>query len=486
MKQIFTLLSMGMLCLASKSSFAQAINERFENGLAPLSNSCWKLNNISIVTDADKGQKAPIEGTMSAVSNDATSLCEISTPFYNITPTLNASFTYKLSSKLSNLATRTIQIGYTDKNNLFTPLTTVASLTSASNTQKQTYTGTLNITGTYRITIRVSSTNGDGNSFLMMDELNFAPQATSSFNLHYSSSCNTAPIAINDKYVPSIIAPVSGNVLNSPSGVDSDLNSIAPYFETISITGFTQVIETGAGIVTLNATTGDFTFTPAASFSGGPVNFNYTISDNGYDPLTATGTVTITYPYAIVTPLPIHLKSLLGNVNNGKANLTWNVADNETGSYFEIQKSVDGKKFENTAMLFTTAKVGDETYTYSDAATLKEGAFYRLRVVNKDNSVSYSKVIYLKALDATNSNKIMLLQNPVQSTLSFAFTTAVSEPTEIAVYNMAGVKVYSQKTMAQKGTNTINTDCNNKLTTGNYILQVSSASGNATTKIVKY
>ena len=182
-------------------------------------------------------------------------------------------------------------------------------------------------------------------------------------------------------------------------------------------------------------------------------------------------------------PLPVTLLSFQGSLSKDQAQLNWSVADNQTGDYFEVEKSIDGKKFETVAIVSTTQAQGNASYQYKESA--EASTYYRLKIVNKDNSVSYSKILLIKAQAAGSNSSLALMQNPVQQTLAFSFTSATITTNEIAVYNLVGAKVHVEKLLAQKGNNVVSLKLANNLTAGTYILEVRNNSERSTTKFIK-
>lgn len=183
--------------------------------------------------------------------------------------------------------------------------------------------------------------------------------------------------------------------------------------------------------------------------------------------------------------LPIKLLSFSGNLHNGKAQLAWRVAANETGHLFEVEKSTDGKGFHATSIVFTTTTTGLESYQYADPIKQSLTTYYRIKTVNKDNSISFSNVVALKSGDEKQVNRLTLLQNPIQNTLRFSFTSLTEEKAEVAIYNLAGIKVYQQSMMASKGSNSISFEVEASLPKGSYILAVQSGTGILSNKFIK-
>lgn len=459
MKQIFTLLSLTLVL--ANTSFAQYSN----NFDGSITSGCTVLSSVNQTTTAGE----VITGTGSLYSNppvNGSSTRDFSTPYLDVISTsLSVSFNYKLSSTLNGQAERTIQVGLLDINNNFTLLSTITMDKDNDPIVATPFNQTFTVaTGTQRLSIRMGGAQGNGSVRVIIDDLNV------SASTHYAGGCNSAPIAVANNFFSATSLPYSDNV----TGNDSDPNA----GETLSASMVAQPLAT-QGIVSLNAN-GDFTFTPAVGFLGGTVTFTYGVTDNGYDPMSSTTTVTIDYPSFI--PLPVQLISFNGSLINNKVQLKWFVAENETGNYFEVERSSDGKNFSTVAVVSTTQKQGNETYMYNEAAQASN--YYRLRIVNKDKSTSYSKVLLIKG-QTTTANTVILYQNPIQETLTFSFTSATNANNEIAVYNLVGAKVYAEKIIAQKGTNSVSIKLNSYMTAGTYILEVKNSTERNVAKFIK-
>ncbi len=206
------------------------------------------------------------------------------------------------------------------------------------------------------------------------------------------------------------------------------------------------------------------------------------------DDLTYLSTYNYNAPYACGSApiiLPIKLTSFSGSIANNKVQLKWAVADNETGDRFEMEKSINGQNFTVSTILFTTSKIGNESYLYNEAMALEGGAYYRIKIINKDNSISYSNVVFLKNNSGITTEKITLLKNNLPSSLSFSLNSTNTEAAKVNLYNAAGVKVYSSDINIQKGINTIAQDTYKNLAHGMYILEVASTTKRIAVKLNK-
>ncbi|MES1221818.1 MAG: hypothetical protein ABUT20_40345 [Bacteroidota bacterium] len=85
-----------------------------------------------------------------------------------------------------------------------------------------------------------------------------------------------------------------------------------------------------------------------------------------------------------------------GAISGKKIILKWAVAENETANLFEVQKSLDGKNFEMTALVFGTDKLDTDNYTFYEKANTQKIS-YRIKLVSKNKETEYSSVIEINA-----------------------------------------------------------------------------------------
>ena len=188
-------------------------------------------------------------------------------------------------------------------------------------------------------------------------------------------------------------------------------------------------------------------------------------------------------PMSEVIALPIKLLSLQGGLNNNEIVINWSVAENESGHYFQVEKSLDGKNFIAAGMIFNTAKKGNESYSYKEAKSNYE--YYRLKVFNKDQTIAYSKIIVIKTTVGNTTENMRLLQNPVQSTVNFNYESSINTIANINIYTITGTRLFTTKAAIHKGSNAYSLDISNKLSGGTYILELQTGNQKTTTKFIK-
>lgn len=457
MKQIFTLFVLGFMATAAKAQFT----ENFENYSA-LPSNCWQLTGVQ----SRSGSQA-IEGSTSISSIDA-DMATISSPYLDFSGPTTVSFQYRLVGELNGQAARIIEIGTTDKNGNFKFITSKTEDNNTTPGETLSFNKNVDFTpGTKRLTIRVVSYRGGGNSHITLDELSVGA------TLHYSpASCNTAPVAQDLNTGVPTYATFNGNL----SAYASDANA----GETLTFSLETLVTNYGSLVVNPDGT---FAFTPNGDFMGGDIVFTYKVTDNGYDPL-SSNIATVTLTYAAKATLPVVMKNFSGSISGPQALLNWSVAQNEDGELFEVQKSNDGKNFATVARVTNTKAVGAEQYNFADAS-FKGSAYYRLKVVNKNATSSYSKTILLQEKNSNTGNKLTLRQNPVVSSIDITYNASFAGTATVNLYTTSGVKVQATTINLQRGVTQTTIPTHNKVAPGAYILEVVHGTDRSLVKLVK-
>ena len=80
---------------------------------------------------------------------------------------------------------------------------------------------------------------------------------------------------------------------------------------------------------------------------------------------------------------------------NYKTYLQWDISNNRAVERFEVERSIDGRKFTTAALVFGSEETGNETYKFFETRP-KGKVMYRLKMYNKDLKIAYSNVVFLK------------------------------------------------------------------------------------------
>src|ERR1051326_2455876 len=83
----------------------------------------------------------------------------------------------------------------------------------------------------------------------------------------------------------------------------------------------------------------------------------------------------------------------IGNMNDNRILLKWNVAENEGVNLFEVTKSYDGKNFTTSGFILASEKKGNETYVFPELVSEQQKLYYRLKIIGNNQKIKYSRVI---------------------------------------------------------------------------------------------
>jgi len=197
--------------------------------------------------------------------------------------------------------------------------------------------------------------------------------------------------------------------------------------------------------------------------------------------------LTVNAPFVGCTygfPLPVKLISFQGNMNNGKVNLQWTVAQNEINHRFEIERSSDGRSFTNKGAVAATTKQGAESYSFGDLAS-SEKVYYRLKMFDKNLEVTYSKILAFQTKSVSGDNGIKILSNPATDKLTLSFASVTSQPVQIKLYDLGGRVQMNQRITAYPGSNLVSLPMSSVISTGMYVVELNTGSERQTAKFVK-
>jgi len=121
------------------------------------------------------------------------------------------------------------------------------------------------------------------------------------------------------------------------------------------------------------------------------------------------------FTFAPMTSLPVKLSSFTASLNERKqVVLKWETVFEIANERFEVQKSTDGSSFSTIASLYSSGDSYDlKQYSYPDILfSTGDIAFYRLKQIDQNNQIIYSKTIYVND-KASDAGGISLFPNPL-------------------------------------------------------------------------
>jgi len=185
-----------------------------------------------------------------------------------------------------------------------------------------------------------------------------------------------------------------------------------------------------------------------------------------------------------LTPLPVMLTNFQGNKNQEKVSLQWSVASNEFNDKFEVERSTDGTSYSTVGVIMADEKHGMESYQFVDNMNAQGTTFYRLKMIDRNQTTTYSKVLIFKNTISKKS-AIRILNNPATDKISFSYASDVNQVVDMKVYDMNGRLQISHKLNVYQGSNVINIPLSSQFNNGMYVVEVNNGSTVQTAKFIR-
>ncbi len=175
--------------------------------------------------------------------------------------------------------------------------------------------------------------------------------------------------------------------------------------------------------------------------------------------------------------LPVTISAFEAERKNEINLLNWSTATEQNNNGFEIERSADGIRFSKIGFVKSLATEGNSvnsiSYSFIDNRPLKSTAFYRLKQIDKDGKINFSKIASVKG---DQSFGIAIYPNPVRETLNVAITSNRSEKTMIVITDLSGKIVMQINSFLVIGDNNLSVNVSTLITGSYYIRVVNSSS----------
>jgi hypothetical protein len=150
--------------------------------------------------------------------------------------------------------------------------------------------------------------------------------------------------------------------------------------------------------------------------------------------------------------LPVVLDAFTAVLDNDKTiSLSWKTELEVNSSHFTIGRSADGVNWETIGTVRAQGNSSNTTdYTFTDEHPLSGSNFYRLQMVDLDNSFTYSEV---KVVRASVIDEIGFFPNPARDyvNVSLGATTTATGTVTVRLISLTGQVMQEQRIAAAPG-----------------------------------
>jgi hypothetical protein len=185
------------------------------------------------------------------------------------------------------------------------------------------------------------------------------------------------------------------------------------------------------------------------------------------------------------TNLPITLLSFTGSNQGDYNNLRWATALEENADHFELERSLEGSAFLPIANIPAKNIQTGASYSYDDdIRNIKtaQAIFYRLKMVDKDDSYEYSNVVSIRMPLSTN---IIVKGNPFSNYIRIQVTAMKKENVQLNLYDASARLVATKSIIIPPGINEFSWDNLQDLPGGSYILELHTGQERFSLKLMK-
>ena len=184
--------------------------------------------------------------------------------------------------------------------------------------------------------------------------------------------------------------------------------------------------------------------------------------------------------------LPLHLTDFSAAYQSAGVILKWTTASEKNFSHFELERSTNGKTYDELAVVFSgESTAAEKNYAYTDKS-VNTGIplfYYRLKMVDLNGAVTYSQVQVIRLTENKNTVSVVAYPNPVTDRLLLTMPSGWTGQKAVAqLYTSCGILVKSVPFASVNNNETIDMAQLNK---GVYVLNISCQDKSVQTKILK-
>lgn len=173
--------------------------------------------------------------------------------------------------------------------------------------------------------------------------------------------------------------------------------------------------------------------------------------------------------------LPVSLLTFTGTAAKNKATLRWETSGEYNINYYQLEKGNSPAQLVSLAKVKARNATGKNIYQSVDENMSKGDNFYRLKVVEKDGSFSYSPIVRLVG-NGGSSNNALVLPNPTSGKAWLKLTNLSSDTYQLRMTDAAGRIVLTRQIKVQGAVENFAIEMGN-LSNGLYRLIVADSKG---------
>ena len=180
--------------------------------------------------------------------------------------------------------------------------------------------------------------------------------------------------------------------------------------------------------------------------------------------------------------LPVRFNTLTAAIREQQICVQWTAAEELFVKNYQVEISIDGRNFTATGAALLPQTIGDGAYKTLVNIPNASQAYFRIKSLDIDGSINYSRIIKLSLPTTKN---FISITNPIQqNTIDVKINPIKAGDYQFDILNSNGSVVLHYNQKLTTGLQSVQLNLKTKLTTGYYFLRIGSTDFNSTHKIL--
>lgn len=175
--------------------------------------------------------------------------------------------------------------------------------------------------------------------------------------------------------------------------------------------------------------------------------------------------------------LPVTITQFKAQQKNNHVQLLWNTANELNIDRYEVEKSTNGQQFTAIAKIISNSNNSSNTYEMSDVNVSTGTMYYKLKIIEKDGSYSYSKVVTIN-IGKSGTSDFAIYPNPVKGNqIGLQLNNVEKGNYTVRLINNIGQVVYQSSQYINGNNGNEKITLSSTIPAGQYQLEISNGKG---------
>lgn len=175
--------------------------------------------------------------------------------------------------------------------------------------------------------------------------------------------------------------------------------------------------------------------------------------------------------------LPVSITKVNAYQKGNNVEVAWNTVNETNINSYEVENSTDGQQFKIMAAVASNSNASTNSYTAIDLNLLSGNHYYRIKVIEKNGSYSYSQIVRV-TVGKAGAEQVNIYPNPVTGNqINMQLINVKQNLYALRLIDKQGKVVLQQQLEHSGGSSTQSIMINKGMANGSYLLELSDGKG---------